>query len=281
MDAVKILDLKNDGKINMAVDGEYLYIRCLNAMYKYDAQNMRLAARNEIFKKDGKSRGFDIFGDLIFLKDFLDLYILRKDDLQMVDMVRLGENLSSDVGGVMWFDAPNVYVKIRNGKIYNLNINTKEIVRHDVTDSSFWAYCIVDDKIYAGTVKGDLAEIDKEILTVSRKISLGRMNIYNVVYRDGLLYTLSQDTNIKVVDVSSFEIAATVRNAARGMSNLLGIYNNCLVVADSGNISFWDTDGLKLREKFPFKSGWNNSGVRLFGNVLYGSDYNSIYRMEL
>jgi len=281
MEITKILDIENDGKLNMVVYGQYLYIRCKLDLYKYDLIDMKLAARNTVFKRDGKSRGFAIFGDLIFLYDFLDLYVLSKDDLRVLEIVRLGADLSSDVGGVLWYDAPRAYVKIRNGRIYALHINTKEIIKYDIADSSFWAHCLVGKSLYAGTVKGDLIEIDKEELRVQRQTSLGRMNLYSVVCHDGMIYTISQDQSIKAIDATPFDTVRVARKAARGMSAILGIDRENLVVADSGQISLWDLETLQQRARFDFPVGWNNAGVILSGNTLFGIDNQSIYRADL
>ena len=116
MEITKLFDLENDG-LNMVVDEQFLYIRCMKDMYKYNLSDMNLAAHNTVFKKDGKARGFSIFGEYIFLYDFLDLYIMGKCDLQVIDSIRLGVKLSSDVGGVMDFDSQIAYVSIRNGRM--------------------------------------------------------------------------------------------------------------------------------------------------------------------
>jgi len=57
MDAIKILDLENDG-LNMATDEQFLYILCKRTFCKYDFTDMSLTAQNVIFKKDGKARAF-------------------------------------------------------------------------------------------------------------------------------------------------------------------------------------------------------------------------------
>lgn len=70
MEMMKILDLENDD-LNMQVDGQFLYIRCKRAMYKYNLSNMSLSAQNVVFKKDGKARGFSIYENYIFLLIFV------------------------------------------------------------------------------------------------------------------------------------------------------------------------------------------------------------------
>jgi len=184
MKITKLLDFENDGKLNMAVDGQYLYLRGGLDMCRYDLTDMNMTARNTVFRKSGRARGFTVLGGLIFLVDYLDLYILRKDDLQVLDVFRLGEDVSSDVGGVLWFDNPKAYVKIRNGRIYVLDINTKRVEKIETVGTSFWAHCIVGDSLYAGTVKGELLDIDTGKLSVTRRTALGRMNIYGVIHHE-------------------------------------------------------------------------------------------------
>jgi len=281
MEITKILELENDGKLNMVADGRYLYIRGNLDMYKYDLTDMGLTARHTVFKKSGRARGFSIFGDLIFLVDYLDLYILRKDDLHVLDVFRLGENASSDVGGALWFDNQKAYVKIRNGWIYVLDIKTRDVEKIETAGSSFWACCIVENSLYAGTVQGELLDIDRSSLTITRRTAIGRMNIYGVVHRGGMLYTLSQDKTIKEVDTVTFGTVRAVKKAANGMSGIVGIYKDTLVIVDSGQIALWDIETLRQRERFGFPAGDYNGGVIIAGNKLFGHDRQSVYSAEL
>ena len=281
MDKIKILDLRNDG-LNIAADGQYLYIRCMKTIYKYDLDEMSLAACNEVFKKDGKSRGFSIYSDYVFLHDFLDFYILDKDSLRVMDKIRLGEDLSSDIGGVITFDDPKVYVGIRNGRIDVLDINTKASKRFTVSDSSFWGSRAAGKYIYAGTVKGELIEIEKETLEVTRKTVLGKKNIYSVYYHNDCIYTVSLDKSIKIIDAETFKIVREAKKAVDGMEvKILGIYNDCLVVAFRSKVSLWDINTLQNRGIFDFPTGRWNNGALLCGGRLLGSDDESVYSSRL
>ena len=266
----KLLDWENNG-MNMAVDGQFLYIQSSLDMYKFDLASLDLAAQTPIFEKDGKARGFSIFGDLIFLHDFLDLYILSKDTLEIRDKLRLGENVSSDVNGVMWFEAPKAYVKIRNGWIYVLDINTKETHKIQVNESSFWSHCVTKDRLYAGTVKGELLEIDKGSLAVLRKIQLCKKNIYSVVHEDGLLYTISQDQSIKAVDAASFETVRENAKAVVGIVEIAGMYGDSLIVTGGRvSVSEWDKQTLRKRRELDFTKDLIIHGNRLFGHNRQG-----------
>jgi len=276
----KLIDLENDG-LNMAADGQFVYVRCKRAMYKFNLSDMNQVAHNNIFKKDGKARGFSICEGSIFLTGFCDLYILNKDDLHIQDTLRLGKDLSSDILGAL-LDSQKVYVAIRNGKMAVVDMVTKIIGNYDITDSSFWDYSIIGNRIYAGTVRGELVEIDKNSMRVIRKTELCKnKNIYSIMPDDGLLYLVSQDRSIKAVDLASFGILYTAKKAVGNMAKILGKHKDCLVVADSNKVSFWDIHSLQHRYTISIPTGAWSKGVVLAGNKLFGSDMQSIYSEEL
>jgi len=279
MKTIKLLALQNDG-LNMAVDGQFLYIRCKRSMYKYDLSDMTQAAHNDIFKKDGKARSFSICEKYVFLTDFCDLYILRKEDLNLLEAIRLGEDASSDLGGVR-FDSQKAYISVRNGKIAVVDIETRDRIICDISDSSFWDHCVVQNRLYAGTVRGELLELDTGNTTVSRKTELGKKNIYSVVFDDGLIYTASQDMTIKATSADSFETIRVAKKAVSGMAKIIGIHKNLLVIADSNKITLWDKQTLQFHDAFDFPTGSYNKGALLHDNRLFGSDYQGVYSMEL
>jgi len=203
----KLLNMEN-GVSAMVTDGEYLYVKSQRDMYKYDTSNMSLVAHNVL--KSGAEWGFAVHGNHISFFNHLDFFMMDKD-LQFVCAERLGENISSDVLGLMWFDAPNAYVNIRNGWIYELDINTKKVEKYHVLDSSSWSFSGTENFLYAGTVSGWLVEIDKKALKVTRKIQLCKHNVFKVVHEDGFIYTLSRDYSVRVIDVASFEVVHTIK----------------------------------------------------------------------
>ena len=161
-------------------------------------------------------------------------------------------------------------------------METKDVNTYEISDSSFWDYRIIGDSIYAGTVRGELLEIDKDSMRVIRKTELSpKKNIYSIIFENGLLYMVSQDRTIKCVDISSFETACIAKKAVGNTANILGICNDCLVVADSNRVSLWDAHTLQHRDTFAFPTGAWSKGVILHGNTLLGSDYQSVYRCIL
>lgn len=275
---MKILELENDG-LNMAADERFLYIRCKRTFYKYDLDGRCLTARNVVFKKDGKARGFSICDKYIFLTDYCDLYVLDKLTLETVKTMRIGENRSSDLG-VVRFDERKAYINIRNGKmaVMDLETLTYETVCIDV--SSSWDHCVVGERLYTGTVIGDLVETDAVSMEPLRKIKLCKKNIYSVVHSNDILYTVSQDTTIRAVDVKTFECIGVANKAVTGMARIIGFYKEWLVVAD-GRLSLWDKQTLELYKWFDFPTGHFNKGVILRDNVLIGSNYHGIYEKAL
>ena len=211
---------------------------------------MSLVAQNLIFKKDGKARNFFFCQKYIFLVDFCDLYILDKEDLNVLEIIKIGENASSDLG-VVRFDNQNAYINIRNGKMGIMNLETRLICKYVISDSSSWDHCVFKNSIYTGTVSGELVETDIFNMQLIRKIELCKKNIYSVFHNDGIIYTVSQDMTIKMVSMETFEIIRVAKKAVKGMTKILGIYNEWLVIADGG-ISLWNKKTLELYYKIDF-----------------------------
>ena len=274
-----ILSMENDG-LNLAVDADRLYVRCKRTMHSYALKDMVQTAHAVIFKKDGKARGFSFFENGIFLTDFCDLYMLDKDSFQVSGVYRIGQDASSDLG-VVRFGGSNAYLAMRNGGMAVMDVDTRAVSLHQPDDVSFWDFCITKDRIYAGTVRGELLEIDAQTVQVLRRVSLGKKNIYSVVPRGRRLYTVSQDASIKAVDMDALAVAAQAKKAVCGMARILGCYRDDLLVADSGKVSVWRADTLQHRDTFDFPTGDYNKGIVLAEDTLYGSDGHHIYRMAL
>jgi len=279
MEMSKILDLENDGLI-IATDNHFLYIRSKRTIYKYDILSMSMQIQNTVYKKDGKARTLSIWENFVYLTDFCDLYILNKDNMQIEKVIRIGTDLSSDLGAVR-FGENKAYICIRNGKMAVMDICTREVEKTDISESSSWDHCVVGDRIYTGTVNGEVIETDTGSMQMMRKTVLGKKNIYSVIHNEGILYTVSQDMAIRTVSIESFETVNTAKKAVKGMAKILGLCKKVLVVADSNKISLWDKQDLHLIDTFEFPTGHFNKGALLNGDTLYGSDYNSVYSCAL
>ncbi|MCL1859725.1 MAG: hypothetical protein FWF92_10910 [Oscillospiraceae bacterium] len=280
MEKKKIFDLENDG-LGMAADGDFLYIMGKRNINKYNLFNMEQAEYNDIFDKDGKARSFIICNEFIYLKDFCDFYVLDKCNLKVIENIRLGDNLSSDICG-MWFDMQKIYIAIRNGKLVVIDAKTRKFDKYEICDSTLDIYSITRNRIYAVSYKEEFFEIDKNDLQIIKKINLKeKMNdIY--IPEGGVKYIKKHDKSIRAIDLKTFKTLCTAKKAvSSSMASVIGIYKDNLLIADSGQISLWDAETLQPRGKFNFPTGDYNKGVVLYENRLFGSDYHSIYNTEL
>ena len=295
METIKILDFENNG-VRIAADGKFLYLGSKGTISKYRLSDMSLTAHIAI-KDNTKKKTvysmlwFSIFDEYIFAWDFCDLYVVLKEDLQLLYTVRLGKNSSSDVCGVLDFDKANACVNIRNGIIDVFDINTRQTTRFEISNSTIWAHCIVGDRIYCGTAKGELLEIERLTMRVIRKIQLTKnMAIYSVAFYNDMLYTTSEKS-IKVVDANTFEIVPidlqnddlrTIGVYAGELqtteANIIGICGENFVVTEHRRIALFDTETLLLQERFKFPTGYRFLRYAVLdGEKLYGSDEHGIY----
>ena len=107
-------------------------------------------------------------------------------------------------------------------------------------------------------------------------------NTYSVVYHKGLLYTTSEKS-FKVVDIDSFEIVQTGTEPFHSTeANIIGIFNNHLIVAELKKIAIYNADILHLRERIDFPTGYRFLRYAIMhDNILYGSDERGIYKRNL
>ena len=271
----------------MAVDEQFLYVGCKGTIKKYNLKKMNLISQITVNKTKKNAiygmLNFTIFDEYVFVCDFYDLHIILKKDLQLLYTVRLGENVSSDIFGMIDFSSPNAYISIRNGRIDVLNVHTKKVARYEISDSTSWSNYVHENRIYYSTTKGELIEIKKDTMRVKRKVQLTKkMNIYSVVPYKNMLYTTSQK-DIKAVDVNTFEIIRIEPEVLQTTeAKIIGIYGKTLVVVELKNIALFDVETLQLRERFQFPTGFRYMRYAvLSGNKIYGSDEHGIYCFSL
>lgn len=274
----KILDLENDG-LNMVADGQFLYIRCKRSLYKYDFISKCIVAQNVIFRKDGKSRNLAVCEKYVIITDFCDLLVVDKNGLDIVATMRLGTDLSSDLG-ILRCDNHNAFINIRNGRMAVMDLVTLSVKSYDICEESSWEHCVVGEHIYTGTINGNLIKTDKATMQPLWRTAICKKNIYSIVYDEGLLYTVSQDMTIKAVDIQTLEIVRSVSRAVKGMARIIGIYRDSLVIANS-DISLWDKHQLVLQERIKIPTGQYNKGAVLSGSTVIGSDFHNIYKHTL
>ena len=282
MTPTKILDYENNG-VCTVVDGDFLYLGSNGIISKYRLEDMALIGSIVIKDKFKKAiynyLWFKVYEDYVFIIDFCDLHVVKKDDLQLQYTIRLGENVSSDITGFLDFDFPTVYIKIRNGKIDVFDINTKKSMQLEISYTTSWSHCINKNRIYYSTGTGALLELERYSLQELRRVQLTKkMNIYSVVYHNDMLYTTAEQ-GFRVVDVSTLEI---VRHEPKVFSSteaqILGICGNSFVVVERMKVALFDTQTLQLQDRFDFPTGYRFMRYAVLkGDKLYGSDEHGIY----
>ncbi|MDR0324518.1 MAG: hypothetical protein LBI19_00300 [Oscillospiraceae bacterium] len=291
MEIVKILDIENDGS-NMASDGNSLYLRCGKAIHKYNLSDMKMTAHNEIFKKNGKARRLAISKNHIIISDFCDLYVLNKDNLHVIFIIRLGENQSSDITAVHCdAEKEKAYVSIRNGFMAIVDITTQVFEKSKFNDKSAWDFAVTRERLYIGTAGGELFEMDKLDMRIIKTTQLCKpnVNVHSVLPIcseqsfpcDYLLYTMSRDKFIRILKAGDFENVQMVKTPASTSARFLGVYKDYLIMADWSDILLWDKNTLQHYKTFKFPTGYYINGVLLVDNTLYGSDFQSVYRLNV
>ena len=275
MEAKKILEIKSYLIQMDIVDDQFMYVLSDREMLKFALNGLNLVEQNILLPKDGRSRGFSIHGDYIFLHDYLHLYVLSKHDLRLINHFQLGENNASDVCGVMWYDAPNAYVKIRNGRVYIVDVKTGAVDKHDVTNGSFWSQHLTDNTFYVGTVKGELLEIDRAGLQLIRGKSLGNKNIYSVLLDEGIIYTISQDMSLKAIDAETFEVLRENPKAGLGISKIVGVYEDKIMTVSRGTATMWLKENFRKREEMGL-----GDNVYILQGVIFACTKDGIYMID-
>lgn len=205
---------------------------------------------------------------------------MKKNDFHVEEVIRLGTDLSSDLMEIR-FDNGNIYVAVRNGKFTVIDIGTRKHIRsYEICESTCWDF-LIEGRLLAGNVRGELIAADTRDMRVTQKIQLCKKNIYSVALDNGVIYTTSQDMSVKAVDAKTFEPVAEAKKAVRGMARILGIHKDTLYVADTNKISLWDKHTLGFVENLDLPTGSFNSGAFLANNCLLGSDFHGVYRINL
>lgn len=286
MKPIKILDFENNG-VCTVIDEEFIYLGSKGAISKYQLADMSLKEHiivNDMIKNTTYSGfWFQIHDDYIFARDFCDLHIIQKKNLQLLYSVRLGENASSDVCGITDFKFPIAYVKLRNSKFEIFDVNTKETAQIEVSNASSWSSCIHEDRIYYSTTNGELLELERYTLREIRKMQLTKkMNTYSVVFHNNMLYTTSEK-GFKVVDIDTFELTQYRRNVFSSTeASILGIYKDAFVVVERKKIAIFDIKTLTLQNRFDFPTGYRYMRYAILkGDMVYGSDECGIYCFNL
>lgn len=244
-----LIELEN-AVYDFCVQKSYIYCICKKILYKINKGSGIIVYQKEIFEKDGLARILIADENRIFISDFCTLYILNEEDFEIVVKMKLGEDLSSDICG-MDADDSKIYCSIRNGKIITVDKSTFVKNEYNISDASMWSLKVYDNRLLCGTVNGQLLLLNRNTMSVEKKLILGKQNVRSLYVNGKILYAACQDKKLFKIDLSRFEVIETQKNAHKKMFDCLGLYDDMLVTASypCSEIALWDMNTLEKRKE--------------------------------
>ncbi len=266
--------------LGFCVKEHYIDCLCKRSLQKIEKATGKIVYKKDLFEKDGLAKILVADEKQIFISDFCTLYVLNEDNYEIVGKWKLGEDLSSDICG-MTVDEKRVYCSIRNGRLITVDRSSFAKKEYSVSASSMWSLKIYDRCLLCGTVDGQLLFLDRESMSICKKLILSKQNIRSLYVDDTILYAASQDKKLFKICLPSLEILEVQKNVHQKMFDCAGLYDDKLVTISypSSEIALWDKDTLKKSStiKIPLSLSGN---ACIDGNKLYISSRN-IYGIGL
>lgn len=242
-------------KLESAVSGfcvknRYIYCICKKTIYKIDKESKTILYKKEIFEKDGMARILDADENQIFISDFCTLYVLNEEDFEIVGKWKIGEDLSSDICGLV-IDEKKIYCSIRNGRIITVDKSSFSKNEYIVSDASMWSLKIYEDCLLCGTVDGQLLLLERDAMSVEKKLILSKQNIRSLYVNGTILYAACQDKKLFKIDVSEFKVLESKKNVHKKMFDCVGLYDDMFLTVSypCSEIALWDMNTLEKRKE--------------------------------
>ena len=238
-------------KLDGIVTGFNVAEHCIDCMcgknlVKIDKYSHRIIFQKPVFEKDGLSRKLIADDKQIFIYDFCALYVLNRENYELIGKWQLGNDLSSDICG-MAIDCNTIYCSIRNGKMIAVDRQSYQSNEFIVSESSMWSIKIYDSYLVSGTVDGKVLLLDKMGLSIERSLVLGKKNIGSLYIDGETLYAASHNGKLFNINMRNFEIESSMKNVHKKMFDCAGIYKDMLVTVSypCSEIAFWNKDTLE------------------------------------
>lgn len=242
---------------------------CKKSLYKINKESQAVIHKKEIFEKEGLARIMTADENRIYISDFCTLYVLNREDYEIIGKWKIGEDLSSDICGMVT-DEKKVYCSIRNGRIITVDKSSFSRNESVVSDASMWSLKIFNRYLLCGTVNGQLLLLDKETLSVEKKLILSKQNVRSLYINGAMLYAACQDKKLFKIDLLKFKVLESQKNAHKKMFDCVGLYDDMLVTVSypCGEIALWDMNTLEKRKeiKIPLSLSGN---AYIEGDKLY------------
>lgn len=219
---------------------------CGKNMIKVDKYSGDIICQKEVFEKEGLSRKLVADEKQIFIYDFCTLYILNQKDYELIGKWQLGDDLRSDICGIV-ADDNTVYCSIRNGKIITLDRRLHQIKEHMISESSMWSVMLYDSYLVCGTVDGKVLLLNKATLSIEKELALGKRNVGSLFLDGDTLYAACHDGKLFKIDMRSFTVETSVKNVHKKMFDCAGIYQDQLITVSfpCSEIALWNKDTLE------------------------------------
>lgn len=246
--------IKLDGAVTgFCVNDRCIDCLCKKTLYKVDKESKAIIYRKEIFEKDGLARNLAADEDRIFISDFCTLYVLNRDDYEVIGKWKIGEDLSSDICG-MAVDEKKIYCSIRNGRIITVDKSSFSKNEYTVSGASMWSLKIYDNYLLCGTVDGQLLLLDRDTMSVEKELVLSKQNIRSLYVNSTILYAACQDKKLFKIDLSEFKVIDLQKNVHKKMFDCVGQYDGMLLTASypCSEIALWDMNTLEKRKEIQF-----------------------------
>lgn len=238
--------------LGFSIQGDHIDCLCGKKLQKLENESGKLIYEREIFEKEGLARIMCADNGQIFISDFCTLYAFSQERYELLGKWQLGEDLSSDICG-MTLDQNTVYCSIRNGKLITVDRTSFLHQEYIVSDSSMWSLKIYDNYLLCGSVDGQLLLLDKETLTVQKRLLLGKQNIRSLFVSDKILYAASQDKKLYKISLPDLEVMDVKRNVHKKMFNCAGLCGDTIVTISfpCSEIALWNKDTLEKAGEIP------------------------------
>lgn len=240
-----LIELENP-ILRLGKSGNILYVISGKKFIKVDSNTGEILQKAEVFAKDSKTRRFIIDKDVIYCRDFYRLYKIDAGTMEIISRWELGSDLSSDICA-LGSDETNIYASIRNGGFAVINKSSGEVKTYAVSDSSIWDM-IVSDRIYAGSVDGNLYVIDKAGFKVLDSKPIHKKNLKSLLLEGDVIYTASQDLSIAKVNKNTLDVIDRKKRCHNKMFYIAGIWQDCLVTVSPpcGEMKVWNKSDFSL-----------------------------------
>lgn len=257
--------------------GNTLYVIAGKEFVRVDSETCEILRKAEIFAEDSKTRYFIIDSDAIYCRDFYRLYRIDKETLEIVDRWELGSDLSSDICA-LGSDETNVYASIRNDGFAVIDKFSGDVKTYAVSESSIWDM-IASDRIYAGSVNGNLYIIDKPGIKVLEKKPVHKKNLKSLLLDGDVIYTASQDLSIAKVDKDTLDVIDRRKHCHNKMFYIAGIWQDYLVTVSPpcGEMKVWNKSDFSLYRTVN-RGNWDSF---IDGDMLYEKVDNRIVCTDL